>query len=113
RTRLVDEVDRLVRQEAVGDVAVGECRRRNQRTVGDGDTVVRFVAVAQTFEDLDGVRQGGLTDLDRLEPALERRVLLQVLAVLVERRRADRLQLAPRKHRLEDRRGVDRTFGRA
>ena len=31
RRRLVDQVDGLVRQEAVGDVAVGERRRRDQR----------------------------------------------------------------------------------
>ena len=54
---------------------------------------------------------GGLLDLDRLEAPLEGRVLLEVLAVLVERGGADGLQLAPGQHRLEDRGGVDRTFG--
>ena len=54
-----------------------------------------------------------LVDLDRLEPTLERRVLLEVLAVLVERRRTDGLQLAPSQHRLEDRRRVDGTLGGA
>ena len=48
-----------------------------------------------------------LADEDRLEAPLERRVLLDVLAVLVERRRADRAQLAAREHRLEEVRGVD------
>src|SRR5205814_6890585 len=43
---------------------------------------------------------------------LERSVALEVLAVLVERRRADRLQLAARESRLEDRRSVDRALGR-
>ena len=52
-----------------------------------------------------------LLDLDRLEPALERRVLLEVLAVLVERGGADGLQLTAGEHRLEDRRRVDRAFG--
>ena len=33
RRRLVDEVDRLVGQEAVGDVAVAERRRRHQRGI--------------------------------------------------------------------------------
>src|SRR5204862_1297821 len=49
-------------------------------------------------------------DLDRLEPALERCVLLEVLAVLVERRRTDRLELATGEHRLEDAGGVDRAL---
>ena len=44
---------------------------------------------------------------------LERRVALQVLPVLVERRRADRLQLAARQRRLQDRGRVDRALGGA
>jgi len=73
--------------------------------------VVGLVAVAQALEDLDGVRQRRLGHLDRLEPALEGRVLLDVLAVLVERGRADGLQLAAGQHRLEDAGGVDRALG--
>src|SRR5262249_1188002 len=42
----------------------------------------------------------------------ERGVLLQVLAILVERGRADRLKLSAGKHRLEYRRGVDSALGR-
>ena len=110
---LVDEVDGLVRQVAVGDVAVGQVGRGDQRLVGDGDAVVGLVAVAQALEDLDGVGQRRLLDLDRLEPALEGGVLLEVLAVLVERGGADGLQLAPGQHRLEDRGGVDGALGRA
>jgi hypothetical protein len=113
RAGLVDEVDRLVGQEAVGDVAVGQRGRGHEGAVGDRDPVVGLVAVAQPLEDVDRVRQRGLGDLDRLEPALEGGVLLEVLAVLVERRRADGLQLAAGEHRLEDRRGVDRALGGA
>src|SRR5207245_2768267 len=53
-----------------------------------------------------------LLDADLLEAAFERGVALEVLAVLVERRRADRLQLAARQGRLEDRGCVDRTLRR-
>src|SRR5690348_17681729 len=52
---LVDQVDRLVGQVAVLDVAVGEDRGRAQRLVGDLAAVVRLVAVAQAAQDLDGV----------------------------------------------------------
>ncbi len=41
---LVDQVDRLVRQEAGSDVAVGQRRRGHQRGVGDAHTVVHLVA---------------------------------------------------------------------
>ena len=54
-----------------------------------------------------------LADHHRLEAALERGVLLDVLAVLVERRRADRAQFAAGEHRLEQVGGVDGAFGGA
>ena len=110
---LVDEVDGLVGQVAVGDVAVGQVGRGDERLVGDRDPVVRLVAVAQALQDLDGVGHRRLLDLDRLEAALEGGVLLEVLAVLVERGGADGLQLAAGQHRLEDRGGVDGAFGGA
>ena len=110
---LVDEVDGLVGQEAVGDVAVGEVRRGDERLVGDRHPVVGLVLVADALEDLDRVGERRLVDLDRLEAALEGGVLLDVLAVLVGRRGADRLQLTAGEHRLEDRRRVDGALGRA
>ena len=75
--------------------------------------MVLLVAVAQALEDLHGLLDRRLLDADLLEAALERAVALQVLAVLVERRRADRLQLAAGERRLEDRGGVDRALGGA
>ena len=50
----------------------------------------------------------GLADEDLLEAALERGVLLDVLAELVEGRRADQPQLAAGEHRLEHVAGVHR-----
>ena len=72
-----------------------------------------LVAVAQAAQDLHGVVDRRLLDADLLEAPLERGVALEVLAVLVQRRRADRLQLAARQRRLEDRGRVDRALGRA
>ena len=65
------------------------------------------------MQDLDGLLEGRLLDHDRLEAALEGGVALDVLAVLVERRRADALELAARQRRLEDVGGIDRALGRA
>ena len=67
----------------------------------DRDLVVRLVALLQPAQDRDGVLDARLADEHLLEAALERGVLLDVLAVLVERRRADHAQLAAREHRLE------------
>ena len=55
----------------------------------------------------------GLVDHHRLEPALEGRVLLDVLAVLVEGGRADHVQLAAGQHGLEHVARVHGALGRA
>ncbi len=113
RAGLVDQVDRLVGQEAVGDVAVGELGGGFEGVVADRHPVVLFVALAQPLEDLHRVLGRGLVDPDLGEAALQGRVALEVLAVLVERRRADRLQLAAGQGRLQDRGRVDRALGGA
>src|SRR5262245_60769662 len=94
-------------------VAVGEDGRGRQRLVRDLAAVVRLVAVAEAAQDLDGLVDRRLLDAHLLEAALERGVALEVLPILVERRRADGLDLAAREGGLEDRGGVDRAFGGA
>jgi hypothetical protein len=111
--RLVDEVERLVGEEAVGDVARRELGRRDERRVADLDLVMDLVSLLQAAEDGDRVLDRRLADEDRLEPPLERRVLLDVLAVLVERGGADAAELAARQGRLEQVGGVHRPFGLA
>ena len=113
RAGLVDDVDRLVGQVAVGDVAVREARRGEDRLVRDADVVVRLVARLEPLDDLHRLVDRRRLHHDRLEAPLEGAVLLDVLAVLVERRRADALELAARERRLEHRGGVDRALGRA
>ena len=111
---LVDEVDRLVGQLAPGDVAVRQRRRRHERRVGDGHLVVRLVPLLEPAKDRDGVLDRRLADEDLLEPPLQGGVLLDVLAVLVQRRRADQPELASGQHRLEHVAGVHRPLaGRA
>ena len=101
RRRLVDQVDGLVGQEARRDVAVGQRGRRDQRGVGDADTVVHLVAVLEAAQDADGVLDRRLADQHLLEATFQRGVLLDVLAVLVERGGADQSQLAAGQHRLD------------
>ncbi len=98
---LVDEVDRLVGQEALRDVAVGERGGGHQCGVRDPDSVVDLVALAETAQDRDGLLDRGLVDEDGLEASFQRSVLLDVLAVFVERRCTDRVQLAAGQHRLQ------------
>ena len=73
--------------------------------------MVHLVALLQPAQDRDRVLDRRLAHVHLLEAALERGVLLDVLAVLVERGRADQAQLAAREHRLDHVAGVDRALG--
>ena len=108
---LIDQVDGLVGQETVGDVAIGEVGSRHERAVGDVHAVEDLVLLLQATQDRDGVLDGGLGDHHGLETTRERCVLLDVLAVFVERGRADRVQVATGERRLEDVAGVHGALG--
>ena len=113
RRRLVDQVDRLVGQLPVGDVAMRKRRGGDDRRIGDVDAVVNFVALLQAAQDRDRVFDRRLVDQHFLEAPLQRRVLLDVLAIFVERGRADAMQLAARERGLEHVARVHRAFGLA
>jgi len=95
----------------VGDVAIRKVGGGHEGLIGDRDPMVGLVAIAETLEDLDRVRHRRLVDDDLLETTLERGVLLEMLAVLVEGGGTNGLELAASQHRLEDRGGVDRSLG--
>ena len=97
RRSLVHQVDGLVRQKAVADVAMRKRGRGNNRRVLDAHVVVRLVALFQAAQNRDRVLNVGLAHVDDLEAALQRRVLFDVLAVLVQRGCADGPQLAARQ----------------
>ena len=98
---LIDEVDGLIGQEAIRDVTVRQRRGGDQGGVLNLDAVVDLVALLQAAQDRDGVLDSRFIDHDRLETTLQRGVLLDILAVLVQRGRADAVQLAAGQHGLE------------
>ena len=108
---LIDQVDSLVGQEAVGDVAVGEVGGGHERAIGDVYAVEDLVLLLEATKDRDGILDGGLGDHHGLETTSERRVLLDVLAVFVKRSRADCVQVATGERRLEDVAGVHGALG--
>ncbi len=93
-TGFVDEVDRLVRKEAVMDVAVGKEGRRLEGVLGIDDVVMLLIALLDPLEDRDRLFRAGFGNEDRLKPALERRILLDVLAVLAQGGGPDALDLS-------------------
>ena len=113
RGRLVDEIDRLVGQEPVADVAVREHRGRDQRGVLELDAMVDLVPFAQAAQNADGVLDRRLGDEHGLEAPLERGVLLDVPAVLVEGGRPYGVQFAAGEERFQHVRRIDGPLGRA
>jgi hypothetical protein len=101
RRRLVDEINRLVRQEPIGNVAIRQPCRRQQRRVPNANAVVNFVFFLDAAQDRHRIFHRRLTNEHRLKPSLQRLVLLDVLAILVERRCPHAAQLATRQRRLE------------
>ena len=109
----IHQVDGLIRQEPIGDIAVGQGGGGDQGIVADLDAVEDLVPLLQAAQDGDGVLNGRFVHLHRLEPAFQRGVLLDILAVLVQRRRTDAVQLAAGQHRFEQVARIHGTVGLA
>ena len=109
----VNEIDGFVRQETIGDVAVGKHGCRHQRAVLDAHAMMHLVTLLQAAQDADSVFDGRLIDHHRLEAAFQSGVLLDMLAVLVKGGCADAVQFAARQHGLEHIGGIHRAFRRA
>src|SRR5262249_26190905 len=82
RAGLVDQVDRLIGQEAIRNVATGGVYGGGNGFVGVADGVEFFVAIFDPEQHLDGIFLGWRRHLYGLEAALERPVLLDGLAIL-------------------------------
>ena len=108
RAGLVDHVDRLVRQLAVVDVARRQLHRRLQRVVGVADLVELLEIGLEPLHDFDRVGDRRLIDVDLLEAAHQRAVLLEILPVFLVGRRADAAQHALRQRGLQQIGGVHR-----
>ncbi len=109
RTELVDHVDRLVRQLAIMDVAGRQLDRRLDRFAGVFELVIILEVGLQAFEDLDRVRHRRFVHVDLLEPAHQRAILLEVLAVLLVGGRSHAAQRSRRQRGLEQVRCIHRT----
>ena len=109
---LVNEVDGLIRQEAVLNVAVGKVRGGLDSTLRIAHMVVLLVARLERGQDLDGVLDARLLDIDGLEATLEGWVFGEVLAEFLGRGGADNLEGTAREHGLEHGARVDGALGR-
>src|SRR5690348_10116203 len=67
---LVNQVNRLVRQKAVSDIAAAHLSGGAQGVVSDGQAVMLLVLLANPLENLDALLDSGLADDDLLEATL-------------------------------------------
>ena len=92
---LVDKVDGLVGQIAVGDIPLAHHHRPAAHLRGDGHLVIGLVIGGDALDDLHAVLDGGLLHHHRLEAPLQGGVLFDVLAVFVQSSGTDDLDLPP------------------
>ena len=105
-TGFVQQVDCLVRQKPVGDVALGEDDALAGDFRGNLHPVEFGVGFGNALHDLACFGDGGFRHGDGLETALQSGVLFNILTVLGEGRRADDLNLSPGQSRFQDVGGV-------
>ena len=80
---LVYDINRLVGQFAVVDVAGAEFHCGLDGVVGVAQVVMLLEVGLQAHEDFDGIFERGFVDVDLLEPARQGAVLFEVLAVFL------------------------------
>ncbi len=103
----VDQVDGLVGQEAVRDVAVGVRDREIDGVVGVGDGVEFLVAILDAEKNLDSVGLVRRRNFYGLEAALEGTIFLDRFAIFTGRGGADALDFAARQSGLQNVGGVE------
>ena len=111
RRALVQQVQRLIRQEAVGDIAARQLDRRIHGLLADAEVVVLLQPGTQAHQHAFCLRARRLAHNDRPEAPLKRGVLFDVPPVFLQRRRADHLKLAAAKRGLEQICRVDSALG--
>ena len=98
----VHEVDGLVGEEAVGDVAMGEGDGGDEGIVLNAHVMVVLVALFQSAQDGDGVFGSRFVDHYGLEAAFEGLVLLEILLVFFQRGGTDAAEFAACQSRFEN-----------
>src|SRR5579862_3148992 len=96
RSGFVDEIDGLIRQEAVRNIAVGMRHREVDGVVGVSDGVKLLVPVFDSEQNLGGIDFIRRRDFYRLEAPFQRAIFLDRLAILARGGGANALDFAAR-----------------
>ena len=112
-SRLVNQINRLVRQKTVAQITGRKFHRGQNCRIGDSNAVMKFVFFFQAAQDRDGVLDARLLDIDRLEPSFKSRVAFNVFLIFFQSRGADGVQFSFRQSGFEHVGRVNRALGRA
>ena len=91
----IHQVDGLIRQETVGNIPVGQGGSAHQGRVCYLHPMEHLIALLKPPQYGDGILHRGFIHHHRLEPSLQRRVLLYILAVLIKGGGADTVEFSP------------------
>ena len=100
RAGFVNQIDSLVRQKAIGNVAVRMRHREFNCLFGIRDRMEFLIPFLDSVDDLHCVAFIWWRHFHRLEATLQRTILLDRFAILARRRSADALNLTTRERRL-------------
>ena len=107
---LIEDVNGLVWQEAVLDIAARKHNGSLDSSLGVVDVVVLLVAILKTMDNRNSVVVVWLADVDRLKTPLKCSVLLDMFTVLFCRSCTNDLDFSTRQRWFQDGRGIDGAF---
>ena len=96
RARFVDQIDRFVRKEPVGDVPIRQLHGLNNGVFRDFHSMMLFVSVPKPLDNADRFVEIGRLNVDRLESPFQGTVFFNMLSVLIQGRSPNALDLAAR-----------------
>ena len=99
--RFVDQIDGLVWQATITDVAIGKARSSRHCGIGDRHAVMQLVALLHAPQNLDAVVDRRLGDLHLLKATVQSWILLHCAAVILWRGCSNTTQIASGQSRLE------------
>ena len=109
-TSLIEDVNCLVWQEAVLNVAARKHNGSLDSSLGVVDVMVLLIAVLKSMNNRNGVVVVWLADVDRLETPLKCSVLLDMFAILFCRSCTNDLDFSTRQRWFQDGCGIDGAF---
>ncbi len=110
RPRLINRINRLIRQQPRRQIPRRQLHRRLKRPLRILHHMMRLIRLRNPLQNLYRIFLRRLIHNHRLKTPLQRRIFFNGLVIFLQRCRAHNLHFAPRQRRLQNIRRVHRTF---